>query len=264
MNSFIFTLSFLFFLNIATAVASDDYSDSFRIVTAEFPPFSYIGEDGRPAGIMTEILQEVLKEAAKNTQNQKIKNIEISFFPWKRALQMANEEKNILLYPSGITAERELFLTWLGPRLPRKIWIYGLKSNQPKPFNKKIFKGKLIGITRGYAWSSDVLALGATLDESAEDHSLIRKIITKRVNYVAMDEDLLNHTLKMMSKEDSQINKVHFEKIYPLSLSSERTFALSKNSAPELLKRLGIAYKNIENQDVIQKIYKKYGMTKLQ
>ncbi len=240
------------------ASSQDKYDPSFQIVTAEFPPFSYVGENGKPAGVMTEILQELLKELAKDGKKPSLEHVQIEYVPWKRAYKMATEGKNVLLYPAAISPQREPLLDWIGTRLPRNIWIYALKSTKITSAKKEDFKGQLIGITRGYAWEKDIISMGAIADEAVDDRTLIRKIIGKRMTYIAMDEAVLKHTLRLMAKDEPEVLRVNFQKIYPLDTSGVRTFAISEHSDPKLVQRLEAAYQKIEKRGIVKKLTEKY------
>ncbi|HEX7675126.1 MAG TPA: transporter substrate-binding domain-containing protein [Bdellovibrio sp.] len=225
-----------------------------QIVTADFPPCSY-QLDGRPSGVMTDIMREVLKELARDGRSPSLANVKIEYFPWKRAFKMATEGKNVLLYPVGISPEREKLLKWVGPQMSRNIWIYALKSNRkPNSMKKEDFKEQLVGITRGYSWEKDVVDLGAIPDEAVDDRTLIRKIIGNRMSYIAMDELVLNYTLKLMSKDDPEIRKYQFQKVFPLNTNGSRTFGFAINSNPELMARFEAAYRKVERRNLIQRV----------
>lgn len=230
------------------------YDPPFQIVTADFPPCSY-QQNGKPSGLMTEIMQEVLKELAKDSHTPGLADVKIEYFPWKRAFKMATEGKNVLLYPVAVNAERAKLLKWVGPHMSRNIWIFALRSSGKfSNMRKEDFKGQLVGTTRGYAWEKDVEAIGAVPDEAVDDRTLVRKIIGNRMSYIAMDESVLNHTLKLMSKEEPEIRKYQFQKVYPLSADSRRTFGFSASSDPELVARFEAAYRRVEKRGTLQRV----------
>lgn len=231
------------------------YEPPLQIVSAEFPPYSYLNEKGQPSGVMAEIIQEVLKEIATDGQHPKIDHVTILHRPWPRAFKIASGRKNVLLFPMGITPEREGVFHWIGPRLSRNIWIFSLKSAKSGKLKPEDLKGKLVGVTRGYSWEKSILALGAIPDESADDRTLIRKIIGNRMSYISMDEQVLEYLLKLMAKDDPEVRQVEFKKVYPLSLGT-RSFGFSEHSDPDLISRFEKAYKKLEKKGLIQKILK--------
>ena len=60
-------------------------AETFTLVCDEWPPFQYVGDNGKPTGYSVEILQAILKEL-------NIKD-EIEFYPWKRAFMLAETGK---------------------------------------------------------------------------------------------------------------------------------------------------------------------------
>lgn len=239
------------------AYSVEKYDPPFQIFTAEFPPYSYLDKQGQPAGAMSEIMVEILKEVAHDGRTPPLGDVKIQYVPWKRAFKTATEGKNIVLYPAGISKEREALLDWFGPRLPRNISVYALKSVKKNSVKASDLKGQLIGVTRGYSWEKDIRELGATPDESVDDRTLVRKIMGGRMTYMAVDEEVLRYTLMLMSHEEPAVLKVEFQKVYSLS-KGWRTFGISENSNPYLLQRLQAAYQKLENNGTVKRILGKH------
>ncbi len=252
------TALLLGFSSVGHADTTANYTPPFRIATADFPPFSYVDENGRPAGVMSEVLEVVLQELAKDGKSPKLDHIPIDFFPWQRAYKMASEGKNVLIYPLGISGEREKLFYWIGPEMERNIWVYALKDKHQHMLTAKDLKGALVGVTRGYSWSNDLKDIGAIPDESRDDKILILKIADRRMSYISMDEALLAYQLQEMRKQHPQIRKVEFSKVYPLNVGSKRSFGFSKNSDPDLLARFRAAYEKVGKRGLIRKILEKH------
>lgn len=252
-----FLALFSVFSKQEAAFAIAKYDPAFSVVTSDFPPFSYL-KNGKPSGVMIDIIQEVLKELEKDGKQPAVHDVQINYVPWKRAYRMASEGTNVMLFPMGITAEREKLFVWIGPRFPRSIWIYSLKTDKTRPLKKEDFKGKLVGIVRGYAWDKDLRDISAIPDETVDDRILIRKLVGHRMDYIAMDEEVLRYTLQLMKDTDPTVRDLKLEKVYPLYAGGERTFGLSKTSDQDLIARLQSAYQRVEKRGVIKKICKRY------
>ncbi|WP_168196442.1 ABC transporter substrate-binding protein [Bdellovibrio sp. NC01] len=240
---------------IAFAVVK--YDPPFSVVTSDFPPFSYL-KNGQPSGVMVDIIQEVLKELENDGKLPKISDVQINFVPWKRAYRMASEGTNVMLFPMGINPERNKQFAWVGPRFPRSIWIYSLKTDKTHALKKQDFKGKLVGIVRGYSWDKDLRDISAIPDETVDDRMLVRKLAGHRMDYIAMDEEVLRYTLQLMKDTDPFVRDLKLEKVYPLFAGGERTFGLSKTSDQDLIARLQSAYLRLEKRGTIKKICKRY------
>lgn len=253
-------LSFIFVLLLSPSLFAQKKTPSFQIMTANFPPFSYIDEKGKPAGFMTEIVDELLLELKKEGKVD-LANTPIQVFPWKRAYKISTENPNILMYPLGtVPVEREKYFNWIGPKMTRSIWIYALKEKaaQLQLKSKGELKGKVVGVTRGYSWAEDLQKLGATLDETVDDRMLVMKLMGHRMPYMAIDEDVLDYVQKEVVKENPVYAKVKMEKIVRLSDLGHRTFGLSKTSSPELAETLRKAFENLEKKGVIKRLQKRY------
>lgn len=78
-----------------------------RIITEDFPPLSYAGEDGTVTGQATEVVNGILARL-----NQK-DTIEI--LPWSEGYSLARAGPRMVLYSTGRTADREDLFKWVGP-----------------------------------------------------------------------------------------------------------------------------------------------------
>ncbi|WP_374073646.1 substrate-binding periplasmic protein [Bdellovibrio bacteriovorus] len=255
-----FLISLTIFLFASSHAFAEKSKDEFQIMTAVFPPFSYVDAQGKPVGLMTEIVEELLVELKKQGKAE-MARATIQVFPWKRAYKISTEHPNILMYPLGtVPAEREKLFTWVGPKMTRSIWIYALKEKAPQLQlkSKEELKGKVVGVTRGYSWTEDLQKLGAVMDGAVDDKILVLKLLGRRMPYMAIDEDVLDYIQREVSKEHPAYAKVKFEKIVRLSDLGYRTFGVSKTSDPEIVESLQKAFQGVEKRGVIKKLQKKY------
>lgn len=88
----------------ATAHAKDA---GIRIITEEFPPFNYAGEDGKVTGQATEVVHGILAG-----MNQKA---DIAIMPWSDGYSAALAGPGVALYSTARTDEREPLFKWVGP-----------------------------------------------------------------------------------------------------------------------------------------------------
>ncbi|MEJ6001447.1 substrate-binding periplasmic protein [Paucibacter soli] len=92
-----------------------------QIVTEEAPPYNFSdGKDGRPTGMCTELVQEVLGLLQQTA--------EISVLPWARAYEMARQGENVLIYSIARTAQRESLFKWVGVLTQVEYGLYALAS----------------------------------------------------------------------------------------------------------------------------------------
>lgn len=76
-----------------------------RVVTELSPPHQTI-QHGEVAGLSTALVRAILAEAKLEAK--------IEMYPWARALRIARNEPNVLIYNMARTAEREAGFHWIG------------------------------------------------------------------------------------------------------------------------------------------------------
>lgn len=91
-----------------------------QIVTEEAPPYNFSDKDGRPTGMCTELVQEVLSLLQQPA--------EISVLPWARAYEMARLGENVLIYSIARTAQRDSLFKWAGVLTQVEYSLYALAS----------------------------------------------------------------------------------------------------------------------------------------
>ena len=78
------------------------------IATEDYPPFNIKGNGERPiSGISTDIVRELMKRAGIT--------IDITMYPWQRALSIAATDSDSCVYSTVRTAKREATYKWVGP-----------------------------------------------------------------------------------------------------------------------------------------------------
>lgn len=104
----------------ATAEPEDIWADV-QIVTEEYPPFNFTNEDGEIDGTSTEIV--------KNAFDFLNVNVPITSQPWARSFEMAQNDKNVLIYSIGRNDEREDMFEWISPIADMETHFFILKEN---------------------------------------------------------------------------------------------------------------------------------------
>jgi len=107
---FYITLIILAVCAIAGCVdqAGDGYPEAdIQVYTEEFPPYSYMGPDGKITGSSTEVVREILDRRGQEA--------EIDLVSWAEGYQRTLETPDTALYSTARTAEREPLFLWVGP-----------------------------------------------------------------------------------------------------------------------------------------------------
>jgi polar amino acid transport system substrate-binding protein len=78
------------------------------LTTEDYPPFNVKADNEHPIrGISTEIIRELMKRAGIE--------INITMYPWQRALSIAASDSDTCVYSTVRTAKRESTYKWVGP-----------------------------------------------------------------------------------------------------------------------------------------------------
>lgn len=80
---------------------------SLRVITEEFPPLSYAGQDGKATGLATDVVSGILIRLNQNAA--------IEILPWSEGYDLARAGPRVALFSTGRTAEREQLFRWVGP-----------------------------------------------------------------------------------------------------------------------------------------------------
>src|SRR5258708_1558028 len=94
-------------------------AQSIAFLTEENPPFNF-AQGGKPAGISTDILNEMIKRAGVKAR--------FEILPWDSAYRRAQAEKDTCLYSTARLENRERLFRWIGPIATNK-WVLVAKSD---------------------------------------------------------------------------------------------------------------------------------------
>lgn len=91
-------------LMLGTLPARADEAARLNIVTGDLPPYAIEGQPQRP-GLHVEVVEQMLKRAGSP--------VKVSFYPWARAIALAQHAQHTAILPLTRTPEREAQYTWL-------------------------------------------------------------------------------------------------------------------------------------------------------
>jgi len=122
------------------ACAENPAVGPFRVVTADLRPFAVENQAAAP-GLIVELVEAI---GAKVGQP-----IKVEFYPWARAVALAQAEPRVTVIPLTRTAEREAHFQWL-VRLYQQQYVFITKADRP-PIRSidEARKVKRIAVLRG-------------------------------------------------------------------------------------------------------------------
>lgn len=99
------------------------FSSELTILTENLPPLNYLRE-GVLVGPSVEIVREIQQRVGSNDM--------IEVFPWARAYQLALEKKNVVLFGTTHTKDRDNLFKWVGPLATKRDILLAKKGNKLK------------------------------------------------------------------------------------------------------------------------------------
>jgi polar amino acid transport system substrate-binding protein len=228
-------------------IANPLKAEPIRILTEHFPPYNF-EVDNQAQGLATEVVQAVLQQLKLD--------VDIEFYPWARAYELAQTEKNILIYSIARIPERENLFQWVGTIAPYKTSLYKLKANKEIKVNTlEQAKQYEIGLSL-----NDVIVTYLQRHQFPSLKILstgllnIRMLANDRIDLIAYDEASFSYALQEEGVEDAL-----FEKVYTLDeLSDQLYMAFSPRSDKALVKAFADALQVIKANGSYEQIQKKY------
>jgi polar amino acid transport system substrate-binding protein len=227
-------------------------AEQISVGTSEWPPYEY-SENGKALGFATEILEKVMPGIGYEPK--------IEFMPWKRATEMAKAGEIDALYSASHNAERAEFLHYPETPLHPSEYVFFVRKSDVGKLKFDSFddlKSYKVGVTRGYAYSDELLKKLEEFknsDEAASDELNMQKLVEGRIDY--FPSDLLNGLA--LAKRLWIQNDITY--LYKRIKVKDYFITFSKKSpkvSPELVKKFSDELKAFSQTDDYKQIYNKY------
>ncbi len=236
---------FLSILIFGCVASAQDLS----VVTAIWAPYD-MEENGKLVGIGTEIVQATLEKAGINA--------EIKVYPFSRALKMAENEPNTLLFTVVKSPEREPLFTWIGPIVPPvRIVMHKLKKRTDIVVNSlEDAKKYTIETTRASVGHQYLLKEGfkdgVELDPANSNQQSVKNFFGERVDLEVSAELNFMYEAKQQgfSVDDTEIAYVLFE--------NEAYMVFSKQTPADIVEKVKTAFEQVKAEGVVDAVVAKY------
>ena len=228
----------VFFLLLPAAC----FAASLTAYTEEWAPYNY-SEGGTVKGIATDVLRAACEEARIDCT--------IVVMPWARALNTVANTPNTLIFTIARTPARENEFLWVGPLLPRAVWIYTRPGQEGKPLAELRF-----GVVRDDATGPDLIAAGVPANAIVSDSSNASVL---RMYRRAMVDALVDTEIGMawnLHNAEMPANSVVRQK--KLSEVGAYYFAFNRLSDPLAVRALQQALDKVKHDGTLDTIKKKY------
>lgn len=219
---------------------------SLRIVTELSPPHQTV-ENGRVAGVSTQIVEATLQQAGLQSR--------IEVYPWARAFYIASSVPNVLIYNIARTAERENEFHWIGPVANYRLGLVRLAERTDlAPNHLQDLGSAVIAVQRddfSYHWlKQQGMRVGKELQLSADILESWRLLLKGKVDYVIDDEA----ALRLMERQLAQPQgSTRFVLAIP-QLEQKTYLAASKDTDPALVKKLQQAHLQVQTTALYQNV----------
>lgn len=224
-------------------------AEEMTVLTEEVPPLSYADEEGYAAGFSVEIVTEIMKRAGVRATDGRIK-----VYPWARAYMLLEQEKNLMLFSTTRTAEREDLFYWVGPIAPREIWFYKLKSRKDIVADSLAdLKAFTVGSVRGFASTKHLEKHGFSLDYCNTEMQNFKKLQLGRVDVITANTLNAAYIMKLQGGSFHEL-----EAVLLLEGKYRYYIAINKKTSPDLVSRLQNALDEMKSDSTYDRIFEKY------
>ena len=214
--------------------ASDEVS--LAVVTEEWRPFNYTDDNGIIVGRSTTKVRAILDSLGYK--------YDIRSYPWTRAMRMAENDENTLIYSIFRTPEREHKYQWACPLMaPVKVYFFHLATRDDiNVTSLDDAKNYVISVGRNARSHETLLEKGFIegqhLDVSADPSGELRKFLAGRVDFLVQSEWEMSESLKGVERQ-------YIEVVRSLEVANvnERSacIAFSKKTDKEIVNRVQAA-----------------------
>ncbi|HIQ41483.1 MAG TPA: transporter substrate-binding domain-containing protein [Pseudomonas oleovorans] len=221
-------------------------AEGLRLYTEEYPPINFSRDDGKPTGLATEVVLEIMRRTGDTAP--------IEVVPWARGYQQAQVRPNTGLFVTMRIPEREKLFHWVGPLTRNTTSFYALRRNglQLDDFEQARQVGK-IAVPRDWYSHQHLLAHGFTnLYPVAGPDQVIRMLKRGRVKLMALDDLSLNALLDGGGLAVGEVEQLL------VFLHSDSYIAFSQDTDPRLLARWQQALDAMKADGSFAAIYHKW------
>ncbi len=240
-----FVILFLIFPCLAAA-------QPLTIISDPYPPLGYVDKDGEIVGFTVDIIRLLLKRTG----------IEGKFvmYPWARAYEMAQKEKDILIYQLSYSKERERLFHLVGPILHESEYLFKLKDRKDVVVkNLEDAKNYRVGTVRDYFHHRYLLENGfeegKNLEATHGDDMNIMKLISGRIDLMITSEIAFSYRVKELG-----YNRDDFQKTISV-VSDDSYIAFSRQTSPHVISRFAEMLEAIKKDGSYYRILEKYGVS---
>ena len=214
--------------------------EDIQIMTEEYPPYNYRGDDGVVTGIAVDRLIAAYKKAGITLNINEVK-----MQPWPRAYRKLQVSDKHMLFSMTRTASREKLFKWVGPISKTKITLIAKKDRNISILSAEDLKQFVIGGILddiGVQLVRDLIGFDANILTTPHAKSLARMLELNRIDLWAYEENTAKYFFKR-----NNLNQANYESVYTLS-EAELYFAFGIKTDTKIIERLQKALDEVRGQ----------------
>ena len=215
-------------------------------MTEVYPPYNFADKSGKATGIGVEVLEAVLKEMGRKSNDDRI-----NIVPWAQGYnKVQNEGSHNGLFVMVRNKEREKMFKWFGPITDHSVTVIGLKSS-PELVNMNELK-KFTFITEREGIGQLTLTKHGVPDENIHAvttaEQMVQMLRKGRAPYISYNFTTLKWRMKQLGiKIDDLEEKLKIDK-------QEVYFALNKSFPDSTVKAYQNALDKVKKDPKLQKL----------
>ncbi|MDX1554368.1 MAG: ABC transporter substrate-binding protein [Marinobacter sp.] len=162
-------MGFLLFLTLAlSGWGHAQAAEPITFYTEEYPPYSFVNDQGEIDGISTRLLQEALASIDRP--------VRFLLVPWARAFSEARLRPGNCVYSTARTAEREPMFQWVGPLVKTEWAAFALPERSIEATSLEELKGLRAGSFHEDAISIYVAKHGVEVVNASRDSENLKRL----------------------------------------------------------------------------------------
>lgn len=215
------------------------------IATEHYPPYEMLEAVAGLKGFDYEVAVEIFTRL--NYQ------INIEFFPWKRALSYTKQGKVLGILTCAYAPQRETYMIFSNPISKRTTGYYVRKGfTGPKPLSIEDVKGQRVASVSAYTSFNALMEVGILPISSNDTESAIRMLQRNRFDYLYLNRQSTDFII-------NQFGLSNLFTFYPIN-HKEFFFCFSKNykGVNKIVQAFNQTLKIIKDDGTYKKIHDKY------
>ncbi|RDE18942.1 ABC transporter substrate-binding protein [Motiliproteus coralliicola] len=211
MHRYLWALLLVLVLGRANADALEDGCASsleqIQWLSEHYAPYNFVGEQGTPTGMTTEILLTLFQRLGAKVDAENI-----VFLPWARSYRTIQIRPDHGLFSTTITPQREKLFTFVGPIVPIKVALIAKRDKQLRIGSVEDMNDLRIGTVKDDIGEQLLLEAGVNplaIQRTSYADNLVIQLIRGRLDAIAYAEMPTFYYMKQLGDNAADYEVIH-------------------------------------------------------